>query len=187
MKQPLRTLVFTCLATALLHGAAQAQSLDDIVNYREYSASFASAGQPTAEQLAQVKDAGFERVVYIAFSSDGNAIPNEDKLVRDLGMDYVHIPVVWNAPSVADFENFAAVMQRDPDQKTLLHCQVNARASAFAFLYRVIHEGVPVAEAKADMNTVWQPNETWRNLIFNVLEANGMSAQCAGCDWSIPE
>ncbi|MGD2167664.1 MAG: protein tyrosine phosphatase family protein [Gammaproteobacteria bacterium] len=174
------------LALAALYAfapLAAAQSLNDITNYREYSSTFASAGQPTQAQLPLVRNAGFERVIYIAFSTDGNAIANEDKLVRDLGMDYVHIPVVWNAPTVADFENFAAVMQRNPEQKTLLHCQVNARASAFAFLYRVLYEDVPVAEAKADMNTVWAPNETWRDLIFDVLDARGVSPLCEGCSW----
>ena len=172
-------LLSLCTAVPL----ATAQSLDDVTNYREYSATFASAGQPTEAQMSLIKDAGFERIVYIAFSTDRNAIANEDKLVRDLGLDYVHIPVVWNAPTVADFETFAAVMQRDPDKKTLLHCQVNARASAFAFLYRVLHQNVPIADAKADMNTVWAPNETWRELIFDVLEAHGVSPNCADCDW----
>jgi len=171
------------MAQCLLASASTAQPLDEIVNYLEYSNSFASAGQPTEAQLELIRDAGFERIVYIAFSTDGNAIANEDKLVRDLGMDYVQIPVVWTSPTVADFESFAAVMQRDPNQKTLLHCQVNFRASAFGFLYRVIHQGVPIAQAKSDMNTVWVPNETWRELIFSVLESNGISPECEGCEW----
>lgn len=170
----------------MLPGLAGAQ-LSEIVNYREYSDLFASAGQPTVEQLGEVRDAGFERIVYIAFSTDGNAIPNEDRIVRDLGMDYVHIPVVWNDPTVADFETFASVMQRDPGSKTLLHCQVNFRASAFSFLYRVIHEDVPVAEAKADMDSVWRPNETWREFIFAVLEENRISPDCPGCNWEPAE
>ena len=160
-----------------------AQSLDDISNFRQYSGSFASAGQPTPEQFELIRDEGFERIVYIAFSTDRDAIANEDRLVRDLGMDYVQIPVVWSAPTVSDFESFASVMQRDPSRKTLLHCQVNFRASAFAFLYRVLHEGVPLAAAKADMNSVWEPNDTWRALIFEVLERNGISPECEDCDW----
>lgn len=171
------------LAQCIYSSASVAQALDEVVNYLEYSNSFASAGQPTEAQLELIRDAGFERIVYIAFSTDGNAIANEDKLVRDLGMDYVHIPVVWTSPTVADFESFAAVMQRDPDRKTLLHCQVNFRASAFGFLYRVIYDGVPVAQAKADMNTIWEPNESWRELIFGVLESNGISPECEGCEW----
>ena len=72
------------------------------------------------------------------------------------------------------------------DKKTLLHCQVNARATAFSFLYRVLYEEVPVAEAKADMNTVWQPNEVWRDFIFEVMEQSGADPNCEGCDWTLP-
>jgi protein tyrosine phosphatase (PTP) superfamily phosphohydrolase (DUF442 family) len=165
--------------------SADAQELIDISNYREYSATFASAGQPSPEQFLLVQSAGFERVVYIAFSTDGTAFANEDKVVKDLGMDYVHVPVVWAHPTAADFGVFASVMQQDPDKKTFLHCQVNFRASAFSLLYRVIYEGVPVAQAKADMNSVWQPNEIWRNFIFEVLAANDISPECDGCDWEI--
>ncbi len=162
---------------------ASADELADIANFREYSPVFASSGQPTEEQLALVKSAGFERIVYIAFSSSGKAIANEDEIVKELGMEYVHIPVVWDNPTAADFYAFADVMQRYPDKKSLLHCQVNYRASAFSFLYRVLYQDVAVATAKADMNSVWQPNETWRDLIFSVLEENGKSAQCDGCNW----
>jgi hypothetical protein len=42
---------------------------------------------------------------------------------------------------------------------------------------------VPIAEAKRDMNRIWKPNETWRKLMFDVLEENGMSPDCDGCDW----
>jgi protein tyrosine phosphatase (PTP) superfamily phosphohydrolase (DUF442 family) len=175
--------IASLVASLLVAPVGFAQSLDDITNYLEYSENFASAGQPTEAQLELIRDEGFERIVYIAFSTDGNAIANEDKLVRDLGMDYVQIPVVWASPTVADYESFAAVMQRNPNKKTLLHCQVNFRASAFSFLYRVIHERVPVAQAKADMNTVWEPNETWQELIFEVLASNGISPDCEGCEW----
>ena len=162
---------------------AAAAELNEIRNYRAYSPSFSSSGQPTQEQLEAVKEAGFERVIYIAFSNSRGALAGEDAIVKELGMDYLHVPVIWDAPTRSDFYTFAAAMQREPDKKTLLHCAANYRASAFAFLYRVIYEGTPVTQAKADMNDVWQPNETWRQLIFDVLEDNGVSPQCEGCDW----
>ncbi len=177
-----KTAAFGCLLV-LGAAAARGQAVGGILNYVEYSDRFASAGQPSEAELEALRDSGFERIIYIAFSNDGDALPNEDRIVRRLGMDYVHIPVIWDAPTVADFESFAAVMQRDPGQKTLLHCQVNMRATAFSFLYRVLYEGVSVAAAKADMNRIWEPNATWRELIFEVLEANGVSPDCPGCDW----
>ncbi|MDZ7643416.1 MAG: protein tyrosine phosphatase family protein [Woeseiaceae bacterium] len=155
--------------------------------FAEYSDDFASAGQPSAEQLEAVRDAGFERIVYIAWTDHENSLPNEDRVVRNLGMEYLHIPVEWEAPTVSDFYLFAGAMERAPRKKTLLHCQVNFRASAFSFLYRVLYEDVPVADAKRDMNSVWAPNETWRELIFRVLRDNGIDPECPDCDWSIPD
>jgi protein tyrosine phosphatase (PTP) superfamily phosphohydrolase (DUF442 family) len=162
------------------------QALQEILNFRQYSPTFASAGQPLREQFQLLKDQGFERVVYIAFTNNPNALPDEDLVVKGLGMEYMQVPVDFNNPLTSDFYAFADSMRRNPDKKTLLHCQVNARATAFSFLYRVIYQDVPMAEAKTDMNTVWQPNEVWRDFIFAVLEQNGRSPDCAGCDWTLP-
>lgn len=167
-------------------GAQEAQSLDQILNYRQYTPLFSSAGQPSREQLPLLKEAGYDRVIYIAFNNGRTAIPEEDQLVKDLGMDYLHIAVDFNKPTVRDFDAFADAMEREPQSKTFLHCQVNARATAFSFLYRVLYQGVDIAEAKADMNTVWQPNEVWRDFIFAVMEDRGLSSQCETCDWTPP-
>ncbi len=161
-------------------------ALAAITNFRQYSPVFASAGQPTREQFTTIKENGFERVVYIAFTNNPNAVADEDIVVKGLGMEYMQIPVDFNNPLPADFYAFADSMRRNTDKKTLLHCQVNARATAFSFLYRVIFENVPVATAKADMNTVWQPNEVWRDFIFTVLAENNISPECPECDWTVP-
>lgn len=164
--------------------ASAAAAVDDITNYREYSATFSSSGQPTAAQLADARDAGFSRVVYIAYSDHENSLVHEDRTAKNLGLEYVHIPVDWNAPTGSDFYLFAGAMQREPDKKTLLHCQVNFRASAFAFLYRVIYEDVAVSVAKADMNSVWTPNVAWTELILGVLRDEAVDPHCADCDWT---
>ena len=178
MRIAIASLVLALVATA------SAADVNEITNYRQYSDSFASSGQPDEAQLQAIKAAGFDRVVYIAWTDHEKSLPNEDRLVRALGMEYLHIPVEWDKPTKSDFYMFAGAMQMAPAHKTLLHCQVNARASAFSFLYRVIFEDVSVAEAKRDMNSVWAPNETWRKLIFDVLSDRGISPDCADCDWS---
>ncbi|MDP4942534.1 MAG: protein tyrosine phosphatase family protein [OM182 bacterium] len=183
----------SAIAAASLLGALSANAfaveptdptLADITNFRQYSATFASSGQPTKDQFSAIAENGFERIVYIAFTNNTNALPDADQVVKGLGMEYMHIPVTWDNPLPSDFYTFADSLRRDTDKKTLLHCQVNARATAFSFLYRVIYEGVDIAEAKADMNTVWQPNETWRDFIVAVLAENGMSSECEDCDWT---
>ena len=171
----------SCNATLL------AGELAEIRNYIEYSPTFASAGQPSREQLALLPDAGYERVIYIAMTSSGDAIADEDVIIKELGMEYIHLPVIWDAPTKTDFYTYAAAMQHAADKKTLLHCQANFRASAFSFLYRVLYEETSVADAKADMDTIWRPNEIWKDLIFAVLDDRGVSPHCKGCDWSVEE
>lgn len=165
-------LLFSCQALF-------ADELSEISNYREYSPYFSSSGQPTENELELLSDAGFKRIVYIAFSDNKNAMASEDRVVKSLGMDYSQIPVDYDKPTMADFEDFAALLNRDKQYRTLLHCQINYRASAFSFLYRVIYAGVPVDVAKTDLDSVWQPNEIWHQLIVDVLEYHGMSEQAS--------
>ena len=187
----MKNLVLSVLTVVLSHSAAQAleesnPALAEIVNFRQYSATFASAGQPTREQFQAIADNGFERVVYIAFTNNPHALPDADQVVKGLGMEYMQVPVDFQNPLPDEFYAFADAMERNKQKKTLLHCQVNARATAFSFLYRVIFEDVAISEAKADMNTVWQPNEVWRDFIFEVLAQNDRDPNCEDCDWTLP-
>jgi len=159
-------------------------NLTDIANYHEYSPQFSSSGQPTAEQLETVSKAGFKRVIYLAFTDNHTAIKTEDRLVKTLNMDYTHIPVDFDNPTLQDFEDFAAIMNRDKQQRTLLHCQINLRASTFSFLYRVIYGGVPVTKAKLDLDAIWIPDEVWYKFIVDVLKQHGLSHKCSECDWA---
>lgn len=167
-------------STQLLAG----DKLADIPNYREYSPAFSSSGQPSAEQLKAVAEAGFQRVIYLAFSDNQTAIEAEDRVVKTLGMDYAHIPVDFDRPTPQDFEDFAAILNRNKAERTLLHCQINLRASTFSFLYRVIYGGVPMAKAKVDLDAIWVPDQVWYQFIVDVLKQHGRSHQCDDCDWA---
>ncbi|MGB7451054.1 MAG: protein tyrosine phosphatase family protein [Lysobacterales bacterium] len=164
-----------------------AGELSDIDNYHQYSPYFSSSGQPSAKQLKALSEAGFKRVIYIAFSDNKSAIVAEDRVVKSLGMDYLHIPVDFDRPMLEDFEDFAAVLNRDKGLRTLLHCQINLRASAFSFLYRVIYGGVPMQDAKADLDAIWQPDKVWFQFIVDVLKKHGLSEERDGCDWGSNE
>lgn len=183
MKQ---SIIFYCVLAALVCGApANADdALAEIINYRLYSPQFSSAGQPSAAQLELVASAGFKRVIYLAFSDDSTAIDKEDRVVKQQGMDYVQIPVDFDKPTLDDFEDFAAVLNRDPQKRTLLHCQINLRAATFSFLYRVIYTGVPMVQAKQDLDSIWQPDRVWYRFLVDVLKAHKLSHQCEGCDWA---
>lgn len=178
---PLLTLITLLMSSVVI--ANPGAGLAEIKNLRSYSPSFFSSGQPSAEQLPLLKSSGFQRVIYIAFSDHEHSLAQEDRLVKSLGMDYLHIPVVWNNPTANDFALFASAMQQAPEAKTLLHCQVNYRASAFALLYRVIYLEVPLQQAMADMHSVWTPAEHWVTFMQNTLREHGKPNTCNGCTW----
>ena len=73
--------------------AAGAETPGDIVNYREYSPTLSSSGQPTAAQFSALREVGFERVVFLAFTDHDESVAGEDRIVSGLGMDYIQIPV----------------------------------------------------------------------------------------------
>lgn len=181
----LRLFCGLCLLSACSWLAAD--DFGGIDNYIRYSPNFSSAGQPGADAFKKLSEAGFQRIIYLAFSDNKSALENEDRLVKSLGMDYLHIPVDFDRPAIDDFEDFAAVLNRDRTIRTLLHCQVNFRASTFSFLYRVIYDGVPMATAKSDMDSIWQPDRVWYRFIVEVLAEHGLSPACDGCDWGSNE
>ena len=187
MKKILAPLIAAALLSSAVYAVQEVDpALAEITNFRQYSDTFASAGQPTREQFQLLADQGFERIVYIAFTNNNNAPADADQLVKGLGMEYMHVPVAFDNPLPDDFYAFADSMRRNTGKKTLLHCQVNARATAFSFLYRVLYDDISIVDAKADMNTVWQPNAVWRDFIFEVLDQNDVSPACEGCDWTPP-
>ena len=98
-----------------------------------------------------------------------HAIPDEASLVEVLGMEYIHIPVVWSAPQPGDLAAFFTVMDRLQKKKVFVHCAMNFRASAFVFLYRVLRQAVPLETAHQSMLDIWEPNETWQGFIDRSL------------------
>lgn len=177
----IRIVVFVVAIMTALN--AVAADLSGIDNYREYSQLLSSSGQPSGAQLTLAADQGFDRVIYLAFTNNETAIDHEDSIVKSLGMEYIHIPVDFQQPTIDDFRTFVSVIQEKEGAKTLVHCQVNFRASTFSFLYRVIFLEVPMLDAKEDMDGVWSPNETWFRFIRSVFESYGLTEKCVGCDW----
>lgn len=173
----------TCVVVFLgMARLAAAESVEDIVNYVRYSPTLASSGQPTAEQLAAVAADGVQRVIYLAFSDHDTSLPKEDRIARDLGLRFTQLPVIWEAPGVEDFRAFAALMQSAPEDSTLVHCQINWRASSFVFLYRVVVGRVPLDDAYLDMARVWTPDPNWQQFMADVLMAYGLATDCPSCE-----
>lgn len=148
--------------------------LREIYNYRRLSARIATAGQPTEEELRLVAQAGFQTVIDLALLDAEYSLPDEPGLVAALGMGFVHIPVIWEAPALSDLECFFDAMYQYREARLFIHCAANKRVSAFMALYRIIRRGWEPAAAYADMNAIWEPNPVWRRFMDQALALQGL-------------
>ncbi|MEZ4728601.1 MAG: protein tyrosine phosphatase family protein [Caldilineaceae bacterium] len=140
-------------------------ALMEIYNFLPIDERWATAGQPTVEQFAAIKAAGYEVIINLGMPDSPRAVLNEAEMVAAQGIDYVAIPVVWEAPTAADLAAFFAAMQAHQAEKRFVHCIANMRVSAFTFLYRVLVLDVPVDEARQSLHQIWEPNPIWRQFI----------------------
>src|SRR4029450_4616750 len=90
-----------------------------------------TAGQPTTEQLAAIKDAGYEVIINLATGTTPRDLPNEADAVATLGMEYIHIPVVWDHPTEADLTRFFDAMDATQDKKRFVTWIAHRGVSAF--------------------------------------------------------
>jgi protein tyrosine phosphatase (PTP) superfamily phosphohydrolase (DUF442 family) len=163
-----------------------AEGLAGILNYRRISEWIGTAGQPTPEQFAKVRATGYEVVVNLAMPTSTGALPDEAGLVAAQGMDYVHIPVVWEAPTRDDLARFFEVMDRNRQRRVLVHCAMNMRVSAFVLLYRVIRQDVPLELASQDLLAIWRPEGVWADFMRRVLAEEGSITEGQGLPWTPP-
>ena len=147
--------------------------LSEITNFIAIDERLATAGQPTVAQLVDIGEAGYDVVINLATSNSENAIADESVQVSQQGMQYVHLPVIWDNPQKEDFEIFAEVLKAHSDSKVFAHCVVNMRVSAFTFLYRIVYQKVDPAEAKATMQQIWDPHGVWEQLVDEILGDHG--------------
>ena len=139
--------------------------IGDIFNYLPITEDLVSSGQPTARQFAAIRAAGFTTVINLLPAGIENAIRDEGPRVRDLGMTYVHIPVLPFKPTEDNFKAFTRAMAAAEGEKIWVHCAANCRASAFLYRYRTEVLGQSPDTAKWDVREIWEPFGVWKRFI----------------------
>jgi uncharacterized protein (TIGR01244 family) len=146
---------------------------ESIYNWHRLDNRITTSGQPTEEQLAEIKALGVRHVVNLGLHTHEKALPDEAASVRRLGMEYIHIPVDFQNPTEQDFQQFCAVMEQLKNVPVHVHCIANARVSAFFYRYRRDVLGMDEARARAEMKTVWQPKGVWVDFVERRGDGHG--------------
>jgi protein tyrosine phosphatase (PTP) superfamily phosphohydrolase (DUF442 family) len=131
----------------------------EIYNYRKVNEHLITCGQPTEEQLKAAAEEGFKVVINLATISSRYSLPDEEGLVRSLGMTYHHFPVDWENPKTGDFDAFENLLESLPEEKILIHCAANYRVTAFYSLFAMKHLRWSSAEAEAFRASIWEGSD----------------------------
>jgi uncharacterized protein (TIGR01244 family) len=138
---------------------------DSIYNWLRLDDRITTSGQPSEAQLADISALGVCHIVNLGLHSHEKALPDEAASVAALGMTYIHIPVDFQNPTDDDFAAFCAVLEELRDDPVHVHCIANYRVSAFFYRYRRDVLRMDEAEARAELQKIWQPTEVWAKFI----------------------
>jgi uncharacterized protein (TIGR01244 family) len=146
--------------------------IEDACNFRRIHERLTTSGFVTAQQLSDLGRDGYEAVINLLPDDHDRALADEAVILREQGVDYVHIPVDFDAPTRADLDAFVAAMDARVGQKIHVHCAANYRVSAFYGLYALRRglDGDTDAgrfDAGEFVGGIWDPSEfpVWKAFI----------------------
>lgn len=141
--------------------------MKEIYNYLSLGDKLSSSGMPKANQVESIGQAGVNTVINLATEKSEGALQNERELVQSQGMTYIHIPVEWDNPTRENLDDFIKAMDAHTDDKVLVHCQANFRATGFVTLYRILRLGWKKEDAFQDLRKIWNPEKfpIWQKFI----------------------
>lgn len=134
-----------------------------LVNFHQFTPRIGTAGHPKPEDFLGIAAAGYQVIINLAMHDADDAIAEEGSLVSKAGMSYFHLPVPWEAPTADHLKTFIGIMDALDDKQVLVHCQVNARVSAFMLKY-LTFKGVSEANATTPLMQKWKPqmDDNWK-------------------------
>jgi protein tyrosine phosphatase (PTP) superfamily phosphohydrolase (DUF442 family) len=146
------------------------ENLLKINNYYEYNPQLAAGGQPTPEQLTELKNAGFQLIINISPVSARNALPNEHQSVENTGMDYIHFPIDCSNLRPFHYLTIKALLQSSEGKKIFMHCGANIKTSNLIHIYHVLEKWIDESVSLKTLLKIQNPEEKW----FQYFKTMGM-------------
>jgi protein tyrosine phosphatase (PTP) superfamily phosphohydrolase (DUF442 family) len=139
--------------------------MNSIYNFHKVSDALACSGQPLEGQLASIATDGYQAVINLGLADGKYALADEAASVKNLGLTYHHIPIVFDNPQIDELTSFIGVMNEHTNEKTLVHCAANYRASVFTGLYLFAVNKLNEEEVQEFIEEIWQPDAIWQQFL----------------------
>ena len=144
--------------------------MDKIINYIQINDNIATSGQPTKKQFKQIAQEGYEIVINLAVCHSEGRIEEEDKVVTDLGMNYIHIPVEFEEPTEKNLLDFIEILDLLSHKKIWVHCIMNYRVSAFMYVFHKYVLRTPFDEIDLSVLEEWGPSQQWQDIMKTQIQ-----------------
>ena len=135
--------------------AAPPADPEDIRNWRRRPDGVTTSGKLDPGDPARLAAIGVAHVVNLALDDHPEALRDEAAALAAQGIGYTHIPVPFDAPGPEHVAQLRETLARVAGP-VHVHCIMNWRVTAFFYLLD-IENGVPEAEARARLLSVWDP------------------------------
>src|SRR6266536_1538113 len=149
-----------CLLFAFLPwGQAQAPSAGkpdpgEIPRYLEVTPSVGTGGQPSENGLRTLASRGYQAVINLCTAQEGADLAGEEKLVKEIGLQYFNIPLPISAPRDDQALEFLNLMERLKGRRVFVHCASANRVGAVMMIQRVLKDGLPPDKAQEEANQI---------------------------------
>ncbi|MEI8390559.1 MAG: dual specificity protein phosphatase family protein [bacterium] len=113
-----------------------------IKNFQKVDDCLYRGGNPTLEQLRQLKKQGFSTIVSFRTGYQGNEF-DEAQAVKALGMKHIHLPFIsWDNPPENHVSTFFANIEqaKSKGEKVFIHCTHGKdRTGLFSAMYKLTY------------------------------------------------
>jgi uncharacterized protein (TIGR01244 family) len=127
-----------------------------IPNFLKLNSQVWTGGQPTLDQLAKLKQEGVKAVINLRPPSESNDEGvQEAARLKELGVPYFNIPVVYTQPLPQDADMFLKITDEQlKNGPVFIHCAAGIRVGAFWMIRRVLRDGWDFDRALEEAHTI---------------------------------
>lgn len=153
IKRSTSLLVATALSTAsvfMTPSAVQAESSASLINseilakntiknFQQIDEGVLRGAQPGDKNLKVLSDSGVKTIIDLR--QPGKLVDRESETAKNLGLEYVHIPLGFRTPDQATMTRILALVNDKTKQPVFVHCRQGAdRTGMTCGMYRVLHD-----------------------------------------------
>lgn len=123
-----------------------AADIGAIQNFARIQPNIAVSGQPNEENLKKASESGYKTIINLRPREEWPF--DEESLVKDLGMNYVLIPIA--SPESLDFEKakeLSTILKDKSAYPVLIHCGSSNRVGALYALHEHLEKKIPAEKA----------------------------------------